>query len=71
MPCDCDVRFQRVFDATTDFAVYFDAERKTVPLLWRQEGMTVCISCGDISSRVPATELRELRRGAGGDESAA
>jgi len=71
MACDCGERFQRVFDATTEFAVYFDAERKTVPLLWKQKGMTVCINCGDITSRVPEAELQELRRGAGGDESAA
>ncbi len=68
MPCDCGEKFQRLFDATTKVTVYFDAERKTVPLVWKQEGMTVCINCGDIASRVPEAELKELRRGAGGDE---
>lgn len=68
MRCDCGDRFQRVFDATTDFAVYFDAERRTDPLVWRQEGMSVCINCGEITSRVPDAELQELRRGAGGEE---
>jgi hypothetical protein len=68
MPCDCGENFQRVFDATADFAVYFDADRKTAPLLWTQEGMTICINCGGIISRVPDTELQELRRGAGGEE---
>jgi hypothetical protein len=68
MSCECREKFQRVFDATTEFAVYFDRERgQTLPLLWKQEGMSVCISCGDITSRVPDAELQELRRGAGGD----
>jgi hypothetical protein len=70
MSCDCGERFQRVFDATTDFALYFDAERRTAPLLWKQDGMTVCVNCGDITNRVPDAELQELRRGAGGVESA-
>jgi hypothetical protein len=71
MSCDCGERFQRVFDATIEFAVYFDGERRTAPLLWKQEGITVCINCGNITSSVPEVELQELRRGAGGDESAA
>lgn len=71
MSCDCGERFQRVFDATTEFAVYFDAERKTIPIRWKREGVYVCINCGDMTSRVPDVELQELRRGAGGDESAA
>jgi len=54
-----------------EFAVHFDEGRRTLPLLWKQEGMSVCIHCGDITSRVPDAELQELRRGAGGDESAA
>jgi hypothetical protein len=71
MSCECGQRFQRVFDATSEFTVYFDAEQKTVPLVWQLEGISVCINCGDITSRVPNAELLELRRGAGGDESAA
>jgi hypothetical protein len=71
MPCDCGERFQRVFDSTNEFTVFFDAERRTVPIRWKQEGMAVCINCGDITSRVPDVELQELRRGAGGDESVA
>ena len=39
--------------------------------MWKQEGITVCINCGNITSSVPEVELQELRRGAGGDESAA
>lgn len=70
MSCDCGEQFQRVFPATTEFKVYFDAQRKTVPLLWKQEEMIVCINCGNIFSSVPEAELQELRRGAGGDESA-
>jgi hypothetical protein len=71
MSCDCGERFQRIFDSTNEFAVYFDAQRRTAPLLWKQEGLSVCINCGDITSRVPDAELQELRRGAGGDESVA
>jgi|HubBroStandDraft_5_1064220.scaffolds.fasta_scaffold140622_2 hypothetical protein len=71
MSCDCGERFERIFDATIEFAVYFDGERRTVPLLWKQQGITVCINCGNIMSGVPEAELQELRRGAGGDESAA
>jgi len=43
MSCDCGERFQRIFDATNLFTVYFDAERKTMPLHWKQEGMSVYI----------------------------
>lgn len=71
MSCDCGERFQRVFDSTTGFTVYFDAERRTVPIRWNEGGLRVCINCGDITIRVPDAELLELRRGAGGDESAA
>ena len=71
MSCDCGERFQRVFPATTEFGVYFDAEHRTVPLRWNEERMIVCINCGNITSRVPEAELQELRRGAGGDEPAA
>jgi hypothetical protein len=66
--CDCGGKFQRIFDATANVTVYFDGERKTVLLVWMQEGMTVCINCGDITTRVPDAELQELRRGAGGIE---
>jgi hypothetical protein len=71
MSCDCGEGFQRVFDSTNEFTVYFDAERRTDPIRWKQEGMTVCIACGEIAIRVPDIELQELRLGAGGDESAA
>jgi hypothetical protein len=71
MSCECGERFQRVFDAENAFKVYFDAERKTVPLEWTEEGIRVCINCGELTIRVPDRELQELRRGAGGDESAA
>lgn len=71
MSCECGERFQRVFDAENVFKVYFDGERKTIPIQWKQEGVRVCINCGDMTSRVPDVELQELRRGAGGDESAA
>jgi hypothetical protein len=71
MSCECGEKFQRVFDAENVFKVYFDGERKTIPLEWTEEGMSVCIGCGDITSRVPDAALQELRRGAGGDESAA
>jgi hypothetical protein len=71
MSCDCGERFQRAFDATTEFTVYFDAGRTTAPILWTEEGIRVCINCGALTIRVPDRELQELRRGAGGDESAA
>jgi hypothetical protein len=71
MSCECGERFQRVFDAENVFKVYFDGERKTIPIEWKQEGVHVCINCGDMTSRVPEIELQELRRGAGGDEPAA
>jgi hypothetical protein len=61
MPCECGENFQRVFDSTITFAVYFDAAHKIAPLLWKQQGITVCIRCGEITSRVPDAELQEIR----------
>ena len=69
--CECGERFQRVFDAENVFKVYSDADRKTIPLEWKDEGIRVCVNCGELTIRVPDRELQELRRGAGGDESAA
>jgi hypothetical protein len=69
--CDCGERFQRVFDSANEFTVYFDAERRTAPIRWKEDGLRVCVNCGEITIRVPDVELQELRRGAGGDESAA
>jgi hypothetical protein len=65
MSCDCEEKYQRVFDATNEYAVYFDGDRKTVPLRWKAQGLYVCIACGNITSRVPDAELQQLRAGAG------
>jgi hypothetical protein len=70
MACNCGERYQRVFDSENLFKVYFDAERQYAPIEWKEEGIRVCIGCGDMTSRVPDSALLELRRGAGGDESA-
>jgi hypothetical protein len=71
MACNCGEKFQRVFDSENLFKVYFDAERQTIPIEWKEDGIRVCIGCGDMTSRVPDAALLELRRGAGGDEAAA
>jgi len=67
MACDCGEQFQRVFDSENLFTVYFDAERQTIPIQWKEEGIRVCIGCGDMTSRVPDNVLLELRKGAGED----
>jgi hypothetical protein len=75
MACNCGDQFQRVFDSENLFTVYFDAERKdseNSPIKWKEEGLRVCLSCGEMTSRVSdSAALLELRRGAGGDEFAA
>lgn len=71
MACNCGEKFQRVFDSENLFKVYFDAGRQTIPIEWKQEGIHVCIFCGEMASRVPGNALLELRRGAGGEESVA
>jgi len=65
MACECEEKYKRVFPAKNEFTVYFDRDRKTVPVRWNEEGMMVCIGCGDITGRVPDAELQVLRAGAG------
>jgi hypothetical protein len=69
MACNCGAQSQRVFDSENYFKAYVDGERGTHPLEWKQEGLRVCIGCGEITISVPNVELLELRRCAG--ESAA
>ena len=57
--------FQRVFDSENLFKVYFDAERRTAPIEWKEDGIRVCIGCGEMTSCTPDSVLLELRRGAG------
>jgi hypothetical protein len=69
MTCSCGEQYKKIFPATVDYAVHFDADRKTSPLRWTQEDLCVCIGCGETRSLVPGRELLELK--AGGGESAA
>ena len=64
MACGCGEKFQRVFPAISNFAVYFDAKRETAPVNWRADELAVCLCCGEISAHVPDTALAELRRDA-------
>jgi hypothetical protein len=64
MACGCGEKFQRVFPATSSFAVYFDAKRKTAPVSWRADELAVCLCCGEIFAHVPDAPLTELRRDA-------
>ena len=66
MACNCREQSQSVFDSENYFKVYVDGERGTHPLEWKQEGLRVCISCGEVTISVPEKELLELRRSAGG-----
>jgi hypothetical protein len=45
MACACGEKLHRVFPASNNFAVYFDAKRKTFPVSWRSEELAVCLSC--------------------------
>ena len=69
MACTCDEKYKRVFPATVEYAVYFDADRKCEPVLWKQEDIFVCLGCGEMRAFVPGREFLELK--AGGGESAA
>ena len=64
MACGCGEKFQRVFPAQNNFAVYFDAQRTTTPASWRSNELAVCLCCGEITASVPADVLSELRRDA-------
>jgi hypothetical protein len=69
MRCDCGEQQRRTFQATIDYTVYFDSDRTTVPLRWREDALIVCIGCGEISGLVPGRVLLDLK--AGGGESVA
>lgn len=65
MACECGEQYQRAFPANIQYHVYFDQGRKTAPVRWAQDVLSVCTCCGEITSGVPTDELRVLREGAG------
>jgi hypothetical protein len=62
MACGCGEKFQQVFPAHINYAVYFDAQRTTIPASWRADELAVCLCCGEITSSVPADVLADLRQ---------
>ncbi len=65
MACECGEQYQRTFPATVKHTVYFDSRRETEPVQWIEGDLSVCVNCGQITSRVPADALQLLRDGAG------
>jgi len=65
MACPCGERYQRTFPATVQHTVYFEQNRRTSPVQWTEDTLSLCINCGEINSRVPNAELQVLLEGAG------